>query len=143
MQNERKFDMPRAVARRRAYRPSGASLGMSSFTRRLVGCLPLLASVGMLTLAPGMFVQRATGSARLVPVSVNSRLVPRCTPEAETAVSVGAAGLGAGGGGWAGTAGTDTRTARIDSAVNRRQRVMTFLVGDNRRRRQEGGSAVG
>src|SRR5690349_22175657 len=46
------------------------------------------------SLAPGMLVQSATGSARLVPVRVSSGLVPRWAPSDGMGLSVGAAALG-------------------------------------------------
>src|SRR5262245_24117545 len=95
----------------------------------------------MTTLAPGMFVHRATGSARLVPVRVSSTLPPRCMPRGTTGLSVGAAGFGTGGGGWPWTAEAAARTTMVSNAVNRRERLMALLVAENGRR--EGGVAGG
>src|SRR5262245_4466670 len=93
MQKGRRFDIPRVVASRRLWKPSGASAGTSRTTRNLALSLPLFASVGMVTLA-GKLVHRPVGSARLVPVRVNSSFVPRCIPSGATGVRVGARGLG-------------------------------------------------
>src|SRR5262249_1902596 len=129
-QNRRTLDMPRLVARRTAWNPSGASLGTSSLTRSFVGSLPLLLSVGIVAFARGMLVRRPAGSARLVPVRVSSRVLPRAMPRGRTGLSVGAAGLGAGAGGcWARAAGAASRTDRASNAAVRRQRLMALLIG--------------
>src|SRR5262249_58734994 len=78
----------------------------------------------MVTLA-GKLVHSAVGSARLVPVRVRSRAVPRVIPRGTGGAKVGAWGLGAGGG-WAGTATHhERRKARASSPVARwRERVI-------------------
>ena len=55
--------------------------------------MPFLSAVGMVILA-GKLVIRAVGAAIFVPVSVNSRLVPRCIPMGNGMSITGASGLG-------------------------------------------------
>ena len=62
------------------WKPIGASFGTSIRTRRAAAFLPLSLSVGMVTLAPGILVQKAVGPARLPPVRFNSMDVPRWMP---------------------------------------------------------------
>src|SRR5262245_31607029 len=100
--------MPRLVATRTDWKPSGASLGISSLILSEVGDLSL-ASVGRVILA-GNDVQTAVGSWRLVPVSVRSMVVPRCAPVGLIGARVGACGL-AGAGGWAPSGETETNAS--------------------------------
>src|SRR5262249_60328403 len=145
MQKGRRFDIPRVVASRRLWKPSGASAGTSNTTRNFALSFPLLASVGIVTLA-GKLVHRPVGSARLVPVSVNSSFVPRCMPSGRTGVSVGASGLGGmTGGGWAltGTVVERIRAADRTSHDKKGGRLTSMRFLDQRVGRRNGGPAAG
>src|SRR5947208_2879110 len=91
--------------------------------RSLALSLPLLPSVGMDTLA-GKLVHRPVGSARLLPVSVSSRAVPRWMPSGTGIFRVGASGLGftAGGSFCALAFAARVRTANRAGTEYRRQR---------------------
>ena len=60
-------------------------------TRNLAASLPLFMSVGNETFA-GKLVHKAVGSARFVPVSVSSRVLPRSTPSGKGTLIVGDCG---------------------------------------------------
>ena len=64
----------------------------------------------------GKLVQTPVGSLRLVPLRVNSMLVPRCMPRGTATFKTGAAGLGGVGGSCCPTPGTAQE--RIDSKLN-------------------------
>src|SRR5262249_7850309 len=133
----RRFDMPRLVASRRLWKPSGASAGTSRTTRNFALSFPLFASVGTVTLA-GKLVHNPVGSARLVPVNVSSSLVPRCMPSGTTGARGGASGLaGMTGGGWATAGAATAKSIRLSDRTNQDIRAgrltnMLFLGGVGR-----------
>ena len=112
MQKRRRFDRPRRPW------PGGACKAQAGVLRHVelhAQLRRLLAVVGVGrngdAFAPGMLVHRATGSVRLVPVRVSSRLLPRCMSEGQDRGERRGGGIGhRRGGGGGGPDGSADRT---------------------------------